>query len=177
MSKAFTRESDDSSDEPIPPRPSSTLPPGAKNYLTPDGAARLRSELHRLENEERPSIAAGSEPEDERKRRLQRIDQRIQQLEDALRSAVVTPPPSGARERNQVQFGATVTVRRKDGEVTYRIVGVDEADPDRLWVSWPSPIARALMQKRLGERVRFTFPSGEEELEVVKIAYEDAAGV
>ena len=173
MSKAFTRESDDGPDEPISPRPSSALPPGAKNYMTPDGAARLRAELDGLQNEERPSIAVGPEAEDERKRKLQWIDQRIQQLEDALRSAVITPPPSSAAERKDVQFGASVTVRRKDGEVTYRIVGVDEADPDRLSVSWPSPIARALMRKCLGQRVRFRFPSGEDELEILKISYED----
>jgi transcription elongation factor GreB len=174
MSKAFTRESDETEDDAIPPRPSSTLPPGAKNYLTPDGAERLRAELHRLQNEERPQIAASPETDGDRKKTLQRIDQRIQQLEDSLSTAVITPPPSSSDERNQVHFGATVTVRRKGGEVTYRIVGVDEADPDRLWVSWPSPIARALLQKRLGERVHFKFPSGEEELEILRISYEDA---
>jgi transcription elongation factor GreB len=72
-----------------------------------------------------------------------------------------------------VSFGATVTVRRKDGEISYRIVGVDEADPDRGWVSWPSPIARALLQARLGERVSFKFPSGEETLEILEISYEE----
>jgi transcription elongation factor GreB len=172
MSKAFTRESDDAPDEGISPRPSSALPPGAKNYMTPDGAARFRAELYRLQNEERPSSAA--EPDgDERKRKLQRLDQRIQQLEDSLRSAVVTPPPTTPEDRRQVSFGASVTVRRKDGEISYRIVGVDEADPDRGWVSWPSPIARALLQARLGERVSFKFPSGEETLEIVAISYEE----
>ena len=56
-------------------------------------------------------------------------------------------------------------------ESTYRIVGVDEADVDRDWVSWVSPIARALLNARLGQRVRFRFPAGEDELEVVRIEY------
>jgi transcription elongation factor GreB len=64
-------------------------------------------------------------------------------------------------------------VRRCSSEETrYRIVGLDETDTDRGWVSWLSPIARSLLNARLGERVRFKFPSGEEELEIVCIEYE-----
>jgi transcription elongation factor GreB len=75
--------------------------------------------------------------------------------------------------RHSLRFGATVTVREQSGEeATYRIVGTDESDPDRGWVSWLSPIARALMNAQLGERIRFKFPAGEEELEIVNIAYE-----
>ncbi len=72
-----------------------------------------------------------------------------------------------------VRFGASVRVRRADGEEDdYRIVGVDEIDLDRSWVSWLSPIARALLNARRGQRVRFRFPSGEEELEIVEISYD-----
>jgi transcription elongation factor GreB len=89
-----------------------------------------------------------------------------------LRSAVVVPPPA-PEQRDQVVFGATVTVREPDGsEARYRIVGVDETDIDRDWVSWLSPIARALLNRKPGERVRFKFPSGEKELEIVAISYE-----
>ena len=172
MSKAFTRESD-SEDNAIP-LPSSALPFGAKNYMTPDGAVRLRAELQRLVQEERPQLTMAEDEgadADVVKRKVQRLDQRIQQLEESLQSAVITPPPESAEDRQRVAFGASVTVRRKGGEVHYRIVGVDEADPDEGWVSWPSPIARALMQARVGERVRFRFPSGEEDLEVVSVSY------
>ena len=69
-------------------------------------------------------------------------------------------------ETNVVRFGATVVVREESGEEsTYRIVGVDETDIDRGWVSWLSPIAKTLMNARPGKRVRFKFPAGEEELE------------
>ena len=78
------------------------------------------------------------------------------------------PPAPGPLE--QVRFGTTVTVRDgKGGESVYRIVGVDEADFSRNEVSWLSPIARALLNARLGQRVPFKFPSGATELEIVKI--------
>jgi transcription elongation factor GreB len=169
MSKAFTRESDDA-DEPVRLRPSAALPPGVKNHLTPDGAGRLREELAQLVQMERPPLATRSDDADAR-RQLQRLDARIFQLEESLRTAVITPPPATHGERRHVRFGASVTVRRRNGEATYRIVGVDEIDLDRGWVSILSPIARALLNGRLGERVRFEFPSGEEVLEIVRIDY------
>jgi transcription elongation factor GreB len=174
MSKAFTKESDD--DLPtraVVPRPASAsvLPEGAKNYLTPSGARRLRDELAKLVQEERPGLAASAD--NEAAQRLATVDQRIYELEAILQSAEVVPLPVAA-ERDRVAFGATVTVRETGSgrQDRYRIVGVDEADFDRDEVSWLSPIARALIQARLGERVRFQFPSGEEELEIVGIAYE-----
>jgi len=170
MSKAFTRESDTDDDEPLPPSPSSGLPPGAKNYLTPDGADRLRAELERLRGEERPRLAATTD-DPGTKRRVLRIDQRIHQIEETLRTATVTAPPTSEEDRRTVRFGALVTVRRKTGEAEYRIVGVDETDLDRGWVSVYAPIARALLNARIGDRVRFRFPSGEEELEIVRVVY------
>ncbi len=169
MSKAFTRESDDDVEVPIP-RPSSPLPPGAKNYLTPAGERRLREALHRLCQLNRPQPAASPEDNDVKRRRLI-LDQQIQHRQRSLNSAVVVPPPSAPWE--QVRFGATVAVRTSGGQLeNYRLVGVDEVDLDRNWVSWISPIARALINARLGQRVRFKFPLGEEELEIVGINYE-----
>ena len=175
MSKAFTRESDDLPDQPELPRPSSSLPQGAKNYLTPDGARRLREELDRLRTE-RSRIAGETKSEglsgaSPHQRQLQVLDQRILHLQESLQSAVVVSPPSSPEDR--VRFGATVTVRERNGsESRYRIVGVDETDLDRGWVSWLSPIAKALLNARLGQRVRFKFPSGDTELEIVKITHE-----
>lgn len=169
MSKAFTRESDDVPDELFLPS-ASALPPGAKNYVTPDGAQRLREELDRLVNIERPKTSATPEDPDA-KRRLQLLDQRILHLQQSLQSAVVVTPPAAPEDR--VRFGATVTVRERNGnESRYRIVGVDEVDLDRNWVSWLSPIAKALLNARLGQRVRLKLPSGDAELEVVAIKYE-----
>ena len=117
---------------------------------------------------ERPQLAAADDSD--AKRRLQEVNQRIDQLQQCLESAVVVPPPADAQ---RVQFGATVTVRERSGEgSSYRIVGVDEVDIDRDWVSWLSPIAKGLLNARLSERVRFRSPSGEQELEIVAIKYE-----
>jgi transcription elongation factor GreB len=172
MSKAFTRESDDAPELPPVQRNHSSLPPGAKNYLTPDGAQRLRDELAQLIEFARPQAVSLSDPADSR-RQLQQLDQRIQHLEQSLQSAVIVPPP--AAPWDQVRFGATITVRALDGsEEQYRIVGADEADLDRNWVSFFSPIAKALLNGRLGQHVRFRVPAGEQQLEIIALTYEHA---
>jgi transcription elongation factor GreB len=167
MSKAFTRESDDAPEPPSRPRQSS-IPPGTKNYLTPDGARRLQAELDRLIQIERPKLAIANSGKDAA---LKSLDEQIQHLQQSLATAVVVTPPNAPWE--QVRFGATVSVRNRKGETTrYRLVGVDETDVDRGWISWRSPIARALLNARLGQHLSFKFPSGEEELEIMSIEYE-----
>jgi transcription elongation factor GreB len=173
MSKAFTRESDDLPEAPVVARQRSPLPPGAKNYLTPDGARRLREELDRLVQLERPRHA-GSPDNPEAKRQIQVLDQRIYYLQQSLESAVVVAPPIVPEAG--VRFGANVTVRDRSGtESRYRIVGVDETDIDQGWVNWLSPIAKALLNARLGERVRVELPTGQEELEILSISYEQSS--
>jgi transcription elongation factor GreB len=170
MSKAFTREENEGPDLPDLPPNVSVLPEGARNYMTRAGADRLRTELARLIEKERPIMAAAAAEDPDFKRRLGVLDQRIFQLEQSLESAEVLSPP--ADPPTTVTFGATVTVRGTDGEETYRIVGVDETDHERGWVSWLSPVARALMNAKKGERVRFKYPCGEEVLEVLAISYD-----
>lgn len=169
MSKAFTRE-DDLPEPSIPRRLPTALPPGAKNYLTPDGARRMRAELAQLIETERPCVSALPDPGIV-KEQLRALDERIDHLTQSLGSAIIVDPPAGPE--NRVRFGATVTVRERNGEESrYRIVGVDEADADRGWVSWLSPIARALVNSQLGQRVTLKLPSGGEELEIVAVHYE-----
>ncbi|MBA3650699.1 MAG: GreA/GreB family elongation factor [Chthoniobacterales bacterium] len=171
MSKAFTREENDGPDLPDLPPPVSILPEAARNFITAAGAENLRRELTELVNEKRPTFVAAATDDPDAKRQLAALDQRIFQLEQSLQSAEVIVPPEGDAET--VRFGATVIVRDRGGEEsTYRIVGVNETDFDRGWVSWQSPIARALLNGKLGERVPFQFPSGEEELEIRAIDYE-----
>ena len=160
MSKAFTREDDDAPEPVAPLRASSALPPGAKNYVTADGAERFRAELARLIEQR----AAAGKVEDVSRTR----EQRIAELQEILATAEVVGTDATAAD--QVRFGMTVTVREADGEKTrYRIVGVEEADFERGAVSWLSPIARALMNARPGQRVTFQSPAGERKLEVVAI--------
>ena len=169
MSKAFTREESDGQALPeITPLPSA-LPPGARNLMTYDGAERLRAELARLVETERPVLAADKSDPDA-KRRLALLDQRILQLQQSLESAEVISPPSGAAK--SVTFGATVKIRGEEGEEVFRIVGVDETDQERGRISYLSPVARALMNARVGQRVEFQYPCGGETVEILDIRYE-----
>jgi transcription elongation factor GreB len=170
MSRAFVRESDV---EQLPelPAQAAALPPGAKNYVTLSGAERLRTELTHLLEVRRPPLASAAPDDVDAKRELQAIDRRIRYLQNGLRTAEVVTPQAGSQD--VVRFGATVTVHETNGvESTYRIVGVDEADAAHDWISWVSPLARALMNARIGDKVTIRAPRGAKELEVRSIAYE-----
>lgn len=181
MSKAFTRESDNEEDDDLDP--ALKLPVGVKNYITPAGFQRLQDELESLWKRERPELvkviawAASNGDRSENgdyiygKKRLREIDRRVRFLRKRLENAqVVDPAVRGDCE--QVFFGATVTVERGDGrEVTYSIVGVDEADAGRGRVSWVSPLARALIKAKVDDTVRLQVPGGWEELLVLDVVY------
>jgi transcription elongation factor GreB len=170
MSKAFTKESDELPEPSLRVRAASPLPPGAKNYLTAHGAERLREEAKWLVEVERPKLMASLENSQEARQQVRLLDERVSHLQQVLYTATIVPVP--VESDGRVRFGATVTVRRRGGEEdSYRIVGVDETDVEQNRVSWLSPIAKALINARVGERVRFRFPSGEEELEVTEITY------
>ncbi len=170
MSKAFTRESDDAPEAPII-RPATALPPGIKNLLTAAGALRLRQELERLTVEDAAIRAEAPGANETHKRQSQAPAQRALQIQQALQTAVITGPPAVVDD--VVRFGATVRVRERSGEMTtYRLVGVDETDLDQNWVSWLSPIAKALLQARVGQSVRLKLPGGEEQLEILGVSYE-----
>jgi transcription elongation factor GreB len=147
------------------------LPPGTPNYLTPDGMEGLRAEMQRLVEQERPALQGSGAHESVGE--LRRVEQRIREIDAILSTAQVVPTPP--QPWDQVGFGAFVTVRMGDGEEgTYRIVGVHEVDLDRDWVSWLTPVAKALMNARVRERVVLQLPGGETEMEVLTVAYLDA---
>src|SRR5436190_24213510 len=160
MNKAFTREDDDSDIE-DDVEDTSPLPEGSRNYMTPGGFARLKAELAGLVEQERPSVvaivswAAGNGDHSENadyiygKKRLREIDRRIRFLIRRLDNAEVVDPLARRDGENadQIFFGATATVSNMRGEErTVSIVGVDEIDAARGYVSWVSPIARALLR-------------------------------
>ena len=160
MSKAFTKESDDPLDG-VLQVDDAALPPGEKNYLTPAGAARLQQDIARLRDAPR-----GDDP-----RRKLALDARLAALVRRHEAAEVIDP--AAQPRDRVLFGASVTVRDDEGrEKRYRIVGVDEADAKRGWVSWRTPIARALLDHVLGDVVALRTPAGATDVEIVGIDYE-----
>src|SRR5206468_8339071 len=109
---------------------------------------------------------------------LREIDRRIRFLIKRLDAAEVVDPatPRDDETAGQVFFGATVDVRNARGEpLTVSIVGVDEIDTARGYISWVSPMARALLKAREGETVVLRTPGGVEELEVVAVRYEPLA--
>jgi len=183
VSKAFTRETDaeeDDRDEGENP-----IPAGSKNYLTPHGWRRMRDELTWLVKTERPNVTGvvswaaklgdRSENADYQygKKRLREIDRRIRYLTKRLEAAEVVDP-STREETDQVFFGATVTYASSaGGELTVRIVGIDETDPSKHYVSWISPIARALIKAREGDSVNLHTPGGVQQLEILEVRYEE----
>jgi transcription elongation factor GreB len=183
MSKAFVREGEgDGDDDDFVSAPS--LPPGTRNYITPAGQSRLKSELEHLVKRERPQVveivswAASNGDRSENgdyiygKRRLREIDRRIRFLTKRLDIAEVVDPVLQAGN-DQVFFGARVTVADGDGvENSFTIVGVDEADVARGRISWVSPLARALLKSREGDTVRFQSPVGIREIDIVEVVYE-----
>jgi transcription elongation factor GreB len=188
MSKAFTREDDGPDDDEL--EQAAPLPAGTRNYMTPGGFARLSAELLRLVKTERPELVAvvswaasnGDRSENGDyiygKKRLREIDRRVRFLIRRLDVAEVVDPCTHRDDDNadQVFFGATVTVCDQRGDQrTVSIVGVDEIDPTRGYISWVSPMARALLKAREGDTVTLRTPGGVEELDVVRVRYEALA--
>jgi transcription elongation factor GreB len=185
MSKAFTRESDAGDDE-DDLEAVSPLPVGARNYMTPGGFARLSGQLERLVHKERPELvatvawAAGNGDRSENgdyiygKKRLREIDRRIRFLIKRLDLSEVVDPaaPRDEEQAGQVFFGATVTIRNARGETrTVAIVGVDEIDTGRCYISWVSPMARALLKAREGDTVTLRTPGGVEDIDIDAVRY------
>ena len=185
MSKAFTREDDAPEDDFDGDDEQNPIPAGAKNYLTPAGWKRMRDELTWLVKTERPDVTNvvswaaklgdRSENADYQygKKRLREIDRRIRYLTKRLEAAEVVDPAT-REETDQVFFGATVTYATGAGEEqTVCIVGIDEMDPAQHYVSWISPIARALIKAREGDTVQLRTPGGEEDIEIIEVRYEE----
>jgi transcription elongation factor GreB len=180
MSKAFTKESDGDDDDELG---LPALPSGARNYMTPEGYARLRSELFSLIDDERPKVveivhwAASNGDRSENgdylygKKRLREIDRRIRFLTKRLEMAEVVDPSVHCGS-DQVFFGATVTYAEASGtERTVTILGIDEADSLQAQVSWVSPIARTLLKSREGDELKLVTPAGVIDIEVLKVNY------
>jgi transcription elongation factor GreB len=150
MSRAFVKEDVDPPERSRRARTASGLPPGAANYLTARGGSRLRKKL-----------------EDLSKQPI-RDEARIAELKGLLASATIVDAPD---ERQQIAFGARVTIRDAVGKVrAYQIVGVDEIDLYDEAVSWISPTGKALLAAKIGNRL--TLASGER-VEVIAVEYPD----
>jgi len=189
VSKAFTRENDEQ-DVDYLGADDAELDEGetrgaqTRNYITPQGAQKLKDELHQLLYHERPKVveavawAASNGDRSENadyiygKRRLREIDRRMRFLQKRLDAAEIVDPAKQSGDR--VLFGATVQVRdENDHERIYQIVGVDETDAKIGRISWVSPVGQALLQARKGDVVLLKTPRGEEELEIVDFYFRE----
>jgi len=160
--------------------------PKLKNYITPAGLQRLKDEHRFLMNRERPAVtqvvawAASNGDRSENadylyaKRRLRHIDSRIRFLTKRIDAAEVVDPatPRAGSAASRVFFGATVTYKDAAGqEQVVSIVGIDEVDLNRRYISWVSPLARALMKASPGDRVVLRAPKKTDHLEIVDVEY------
>jgi transcription elongation factor GreB len=189
MTKAFKKESDGEDDE--HDHAAEEAAPAqftaVKNYITPDGLQRLRDELRFLLVRERPAVtqvvawAASNGDRSENadyqygKRRLREIDRRIRFLTKRIDAAEVVDPeaPRRGRAATHVFFGATVRyANAAEVERVVSIVGLDEVDVDRKYISWMSPLARALTKSGPGDCVVLHAPGGTEQLQVLEVRYE-----
>ncbi len=159
-----------------------------KNYITPIGHQALKTELLQLLDQERPEIvqvvhwAASNGDRSENgdyiygKKRLREIDRRIRFLNQRLENAVVVNNSdriANGGDPEQVFFGATVQYSDSEGtETTIRIVGVDEVDLERSYVSWVSPIAKALIKAKVGDTVKIQTPAGPKEIDIIAVNYD-----
>jgi transcription elongation factor GreB len=160
--------------------------PPVKNYITPAGLQRLRDEHRFLMSRERPAVtkvvawAAGNGDRSENadylygKRRLRQIDSRIRFLTKRIDAAEVVDPaaPRAGSAATRVFFGATVTYGDAAGrEHVVSIVGIDEVDLSRRYISWRSPLAHALMKSSVGDEVVLRAPKKVEQLQVLDVEY------
>lgn len=155
-----------------------------KNYITPLGYQKIREELLYLLNIERPDIvkivhwAASNGDRSENgdyqygKKRLREIDRRIRFLNKRLEFAEVVDPAT-RESTDQIFFGATVSYCNiEDGlEKTLKIVGVDEINIEKGLISWISPIAKAMIKKKIGDEVVLNTPDGQQTLEILDVVY------
>lgn len=160
-----------------------------KNYITPEGYAALEKEFDYLVKVDRPEVvrvvswAAGNGDRSENgdyiygKKRLRQIDGRLRFLLKRMDAAVVVDPAK-QQGLEKVYFGAWVTLYslNKETEHTYRIVGQDELDPSKGWISWVSPMAKAMLGKQVGDIVKVETPMGEEAFEIQDIQYTSSQG-
>src|SRR5882757_7492509 len=157
-----------------------------KNYITPSGLQRLKDEHGFLLTRDRPAVvevvawAASNGDRSENadyqygKRRLRQIDGRIRFLTKRIEAAEVVDPaaPRSGSAATRVFFGATVTYKDAAGlEHVVSIVGIDEFDLDRGYISWRSPLGNALMKASPGDRVELRAPAKTEHLEIIEVEY------
>lgn len=158
-------------------------PPAPKKspYITREGYLGMQAEQEALWKKRREVVkhlaaaaAEGDRSENAeyiyRKKQLREMDRRIRYLETRIpKLKVVDNTPD---DLDRIFFGATVTLENDDGEeLTYRIVGADEFDPAKNWISVDSPMAKALIKRSLDDEITVSLPGGEATFVVLEVSY------
>jgi transcription elongation factor GreB len=160
--------------------------PAGSKYATAEGARRLREELDHLWRVQRPQVtravaeaaAQGDRSENAEyiygKKQLREIDRRVRHLRKRLEGMVVVSRPPD--DRSRIYFGAWVRLEDDEGnETEIRIVGPDEIDAARRYVSMDAPLARRLMGRRRDDEVTAEVPGGRRTYVVTSIRYDEPA--
>jgi transcription elongation factor GreB len=166
MSRGFVKE-DDQEEIPIVPQRAS-LPDGVPNFVTPAGMDQLLGEKKML-IEERDNLSSADE--NEKRIALNYINAKLHLLDNRIGEARVVN--LNEQPKNEIRFGASVTLKTKELEhiQTFQIVGVDEADISKGKISFISPLAKALIDKKAGDVVVFKRPKEETVFDVIRIDY------
>ena len=166
MSRGFVKEDDQEEIPMVPPR--APLPPGVTNYVTPAGMDALLAEQQMLIDEKENLVSIN---ENERRIAVNHINAKLQLLNNRIAEAKIVDP--GEQPQNEIRFGATVTLKIEATKKVqaFQIVGVDEADISKGKISFLSPLARILINKKVGDRVVLKLARKESVFEILEIVY------
>ena len=166
MSRGFVKEDDQEEVPMVPPR--AHLPAGVPNYVTQAGMDELLAEQQALINE-KETLDISSD--NERRIAVNHITAKLQLLNNRITEARVIDLKE--QPRDEIRFGATVTLKTEGTEdiQNFQIVGVDEADISRGKISFLSPLARVLTNKKAGDKVVLKRPKGDRIFIIMDITY------
>jgi transcription elongation factor GreB len=166
MSRGFVKE-DDGEEAPIIPQ-RAYLPEGMTNFVTPFGMDQLLAEKQMLVNEKNDLNIAS---ENEKRIALNYINAKLRLLNNRIFEAKIVNP--SGQPQNEIRFGATITLKTEESRniQTFQIVGVDEADISKGKVSFLSPIARVLINKKIGDKVILKQARKDMVFEIIGISY------
>jgi transcription elongation factor GreB len=166
MSRGFVKE-DDQEEVPIVPQ-RAYLPEGVANFVTPAGMDKLLAEKQML-TDEKNNLSAASE--NEKRIAANFINAKLQLLDNRIAEARVVNLKG--QPQNEIRFGATVTLKTEgSGKIQiFQIVGVDEADIAKSKISFISPLAKALINKNVGDKVNLKQERGEIVFVIMDISY------
>ncbi|MBI4085153.1 MAG: transcription elongation factor GreA [Candidatus Liptonbacteria bacterium] len=151
-----------------------------KYYLTKERFEELEKELDALKNEKRREVAdrlkqakefgdlSENSEYTEAREEQSRVEIRISELDDIIKKAAIIKSEKKSAS-DSVFIGSTVTVKRDDSVFTYRIVGSNEAKPEEGRISNESPLGRAFLDRKVGEKVMVVTPGGKADYQIMKI--------